>query len=78
MSGDDLSGLILDNKKQLKTVKNNQKSKGGRPKKSESESLIKHVTVNFTEDEYNSLVKKAGSIPVAVFIKVALKNGGVI
>ena len=75
---DDLSELVLDNKKQLKTVKNLQKSKGGRPKKAESELLSKSVTVNFNDAEYISLSEKAGSIPLAPFIKMALKDKGII
>ena len=75
---DDLSDLVLDNKKQLKTVKNLRKSKGGRPRKEESEKLSKKVTVNFSYDEFDLLSEKAGSIPLAPFIKMALKDKGII
>ena len=75
---DDLSDLVLDNKEQLKTVKNLQKSKGGRPPKDESEKLSRKITVNFSEDELKSLSEKAGSIPLALFIKMALKDKGII
>ena len=71
---DDLSGLVIENKGQLKAVRNIMTSKSGRPRKPDAEKMSKKITVNFTKKEYEGLQEKAGTIPLAVFIKTILKR----
>lgn len=72
-----VSDLVLDNKKQLKTVKT-KKTKGGRPKKEDAERLSKKITVNFSEDELDLLARAAEPMPIATFIRMTLKDRGLI
>jgi len=73
MTGD-LSDLVIENKGQLKAVRNILTSKSGRPRKPDSEKMSKKITVNFTQKEYEALQEKSETMPIAVFIRTVLKR----
>ena len=74
MTTDDLSDLVIENKRQLETVRKLAASKCGRPRKPEAEKLSKKITLNLTQKEYEVLQEKAGVIPIAIFVKTVLKR----
>ncbi len=45
------------------------KNKAGRKPKPKSEKASKPITIKLTQGEYTNLVKKAGRIPLATYIK---------
>ena len=85
----DLSNYSIDNKdllnkkgqlsKQAKPLKSETIKKMGRPFNGTSR-LNKNIRVNFSDDEYNRIIKNAekNNTPVATYLKNKLKEMGVV
>ena len=55
-----------------------KRSKTGAPKKAEKEKLSQRIQTMITEDEFKKLEADRGAVPMSAFLRMKLKEAGII